>query len=65
MTSFYINGNCTTKSYAKQFIFEVAANRGYAEECFASAWSRVEKSEEAREFIGELSDYQLEIVCDD
>lgn len=61
--NFYINGNQVNKQAAKQFLDMAAMNSGYDEESYSAAWNRAGRSEEAREFINEISDYQLEIIA--
>lgn len=63
MTTFYINGAEVSKQRAKQCLDATAMRQGYEPENYDSAWHRVSGSEEAREFINEISGYVLEIVA--
>jgi coenzyme F420-reducing hydrogenase delta subunit len=63
MCKFYINGEEVSKKVAKSFLDEMAARMGYEETNYSFSWSAIAESESCREFINEISDYQLEIVA--
>ena len=58
---YYINGDRASAAEAKRFISAEAERRGYDPENWAHSWARRERSESAREFLGEITGYQLEI----
>ena len=58
---YYINGDRAPAAEAKRFISAEAERRGYDPENWERSWSRRSNSEAAREFLGEITGYQLEI----
>ena len=58
---YYINGDRVSASEAKRFISTEAEVHGYEPENWERSWSRRSNSEAAREFLGEITGYQLEI----
>ena len=59
--AYYINGDRASAAEAKRFIATEAEVHGYEPDNWASSWSRRGASEAAREFLGEITGYQLEI----
>ena len=58
---YFINGDRASAAEAKRFIATEAEVHGYEPENWAHSWARRERSESAREFLGEITGYQLEI----
>ena len=67
MTTFYWDGNVVAKNRAFELTDRVAQNRGYESENWSNAWANASEpdNEESREFLSEVSNYHLEIVCDE
>lgn len=63
LAAYYWNGAQVTRSQAKALLADAADRQGYESENWANAWARANASEEAREFLNELSGYALEIVA--
>lgn len=61
MALHYVDGCPVTEKRALAFLREEAARRGYEPENWETAWKRRQRSEEARELLGEITGYQLEI----
>ena len=59
--AYYINGDRASAAEAKRFISAEAELHGYDTENWEHSWGRRERSEAAREFLGEITGYQLEI----
>lgn len=58
---YYLDGSPVTEARAKAEIAEVADRRGYESENWLPAWNRRQRSEEARDFLSEISDYTVEL----
>ena len=58
---YFINGDRASASEAKRFITAEAEAHGYDPENWQHSWNRRGSSESAREFLGEITGYQLEI----
>ena len=58
---YFINGDRASATEAKRFLSAEAESHGYSPENWEYSWSRRERSEAAREFLGEITGYQLEI----
>lgn len=61
MALHYVDGCPVTEKRALEFLREEAGRRGYERENYEAAWKRRQRSEKAREFLGEITGYQLEI----
>ena len=61
---YFINGDRASAAEAKRFISTEAEAHGYdyEPENWERSWSRRSNSEAAREFLGEITGYQLESV---
>ena len=64
MANCYINGQHAATSQALAIIAAAADAAGYESENWMPAWNRRAQSEEAREFLNEISGYVVEIVQD-
>ena len=58
---YYINGQETTPAAVKAFCYESAQDAGMEVESWLWAWQQRNRSEEAREFINEISGYVVEM----
>lgn len=60
--TYYINGSQVSGSTALDCLSNEADRMGYESENWSSAWDRRATSEEAREFLNEISGYTVEIM---
>ena len=56
---YFINGDRVSVTEAKRFISAEAESHGYSPEDWEHSWVRRERSEAAREFLGEITGYRL------
>lgn len=59
---YYLNGEAINEAQAERAIRAAAANMGYTRDSWGDAWDARKESEECRELLNELSDYQLELI---
>ena len=58
---YYINGDRVSAAEAKRFVSSEAEVHGYEPGNWEHSWMSRSRSEAAREFLGEITGYQLEI----
>jgi hypothetical protein len=61
---YYLNGNKISEHEARELFSDACASQGHCADEYESIWSARSFCEESRELIGELSNYELEIICD-
>jgi len=62
---FYLNGNEIDSCTAKETLDACCNEHGFDPENISEAWANKAHSEEAREFLNEVSGYELEFVTED
>lgn len=59
----YWNGNPINERGAIELLAIAAEGQGYERENWIGAWTSKSRSEESRDFLYEISNYQLEVVA--
>lgn len=62
---FYLNGNPIDSITAAQVVSACCEDKGYDPANIAEAWDKKESSEESREFLNEVSGFELEFVTEE
>jgi hypothetical protein len=60
---YLLNGNPISEHEAREFFSDSAASQGHCADEYEGTWALRHFCEEARELITELSNYELEIIC--
>ena len=60
---YYLNGNPISEHAAREIFSDASAMQGHCSDEYESIWAARSFCEESCELINELSDYELEIIC--